>query len=39
MRAHFSERDATHLTFAIALMNALNRVAVAMRRGPVPKKS
>jgi AhpD family alkylhydroperoxidase len=37
MRRHFSERDATHLTFAIALMNALNRIAVAMRRGPVKK--
>jgi len=38
MRRHFSEHDATHLTFAIALMNALNRIAVAMRRGPVVKK-
>jgi AhpD family alkylhydroperoxidase len=37
MRAHFSESDATHLTFAIALMNALNRVAVSMRRGPAKK--
>ena len=34
MRAHFSEVDATHLTFAISLMNALNRIAVSMRRGP-----
>src|ERR1700722_19545336 len=38
MRRHFSEADATHLTFAIALMNALNRIAVAMRRGPTVKK-
>ena len=38
MRAHFSEVDATQLTFAIALMNALNRVAVSMRRGPTVKK-
>ena len=37
MRAHFSELDATHLTFAVALMNALNRIAVGMRRGPVKK--
>ncbi len=37
MRRHFSEADATHLTMAIALMNALNRIAVAMRRGPPPK--
>jgi AhpD family alkylhydroperoxidase len=37
MRRHFSEADATHLTFAIALMNALNRVAIAMRRAPVKK--
>jgi AhpD family alkylhydroperoxidase len=37
MRRHFSEADATHLTFAIALMNALNRIAVAMRRGPAKK--
>jgi AhpD family alkylhydroperoxidase len=38
MRRHFSEVDATHLTIAIALMNALNRIAVAMRRGPTVKK-
>jgi alkylhydroperoxidase family enzyme len=38
MRAHFSELDATHLTFAISLMNALNRIAVGMRRGPTVKK-
>jgi AhpD family alkylhydroperoxidase len=39
MRAHFSELDATHLTFAVALMNALNRIAVGMRRGPAVKKA
>ena len=38
MRRHFSEVDATHLTIAVALMNALNRIAVAMRRGPTVKK-
>jgi AhpD family alkylhydroperoxidase len=35
MRRHFSEVDATNLTYAIAIMNMLNRIAVAMRRGPV----
>ena len=38
VRRHFSEVDATHLTIAIALMNALNRIAVAMRRGAAVKK-
>ena len=38
MRRHFSEVDATHLTFAVAMMNALNRIAVGLRRGPVVKK-
>jgi AhpD family alkylhydroperoxidase len=37
MRRHFSEADATHLTMGIALMNALNRIAIAMRRGPMKK--
>jgi len=37
MRRHFSEADATHLTMGIALMNALNRVAISMRHGPVKK--
>jgi len=39
MRQHFSEVDATHLTFAVAMMNALNRIAVGLRRGPAVKKS
>jgi AhpD family alkylhydroperoxidase len=39
MRRHFSEADATHLTMGIALMNALNRVAISMRHGPVVKKA
>ena len=38
MRRHFSEVDATNLTYAIAMMNMLNRIAVAMRRGPMSKK-
>src|SRR3984957_19802023 len=37
MRRHFSDVDATNLTYAIAMMNMLNRIAVAMRRGPVKK--
>jgi AhpD family alkylhydroperoxidase len=37
MREHFSEVDATHLTFAVSLMNALNRVAISMRKGPAKK--
>src|SRR5207244_13246594 len=39
MRQHFSEVDATHLTFAVALMNALNRIAVGLRRAPAKKRS
>ena len=39
MRQHFSEVDATHLTFAVALMNALNRIAVGLRRAPAKKTS
>ncbi len=37
MRRHFGEVEATNLTYAISLMNMLNRIAVAMRRGPVKK--
>jgi AhpD family alkylhydroperoxidase len=37
MRRHFAEVEATNLTYAISLMNMLNRIAVAMRRGPVTK--
>ena len=37
MRRHFGEVEATNLTYAIALMNMLNRIAIAMRRGPVKK--
>jgi AhpD family alkylhydroperoxidase len=38
MRRHFGEVDATNLTYAISLMNMLNRIAIAMRRGPTPKR-
>jgi AhpD family alkylhydroperoxidase len=34
---HFSEKDLVDLTFVIAAMNALNRVAVSFRKGPVPR--
>lgn len=30
----FTEKELTDLTFAIALMNSLNRVAIGFRRGP-----
>ncbi len=38
-RAQFSEKELTDLTFAIALMNAWNRVAVAFGRGPAERKA
>jgi len=37
VRKHFSEVETANLTYAIALMNAYNRVAVGLRREP-PKK-
>ena len=37
VRRHFSEVETANLTYAIALMNAYNRVAVGLRREP-PKK-
>jgi AhpD family alkylhydroperoxidase len=33
-KAEFSEKELVDLTYAIALMNALNRVAIGFRRGP-----
>lgn len=32
LKAHFSDAEISDLTFAVALMNGLNRVAVGMRR-------
>jgi len=37
VRKHFSEVETANLTYAIALMNAYNRMAVGLRREP-PKK-
>lgn len=36
MKAHFSEKQLVDLTFAIAHMNALNRVAIAFHQTPAP---
>ena len=33
-RAEFSEKELVDLTYAVALMNALNRVAIGFRKGP-----
>jgi AhpD family alkylhydroperoxidase len=37
VRRHFSEVETANLTYAIALMNAFNRIAVGLRREPVKK--
>lgn len=34
VRAHFDDEQLAHLTFAIAAMNASNRIAIGFRRGP-----
>jgi AhpD family alkylhydroperoxidase len=34
VRRHFSEVETANLTYAIALMNAFNRIAVGLRREP-----
>jgi len=34
VRAHFSEAETVNLTYAVALMNAYNRIAVGLRRQP-----
>ncbi len=34
---HFSEHELVDLTLAAAHMNALNRIAIAFRRGPAPE--
>lgn len=33
-RRHFSDRELVDLTYAVALMNAYNRMAVSFRQGP-----
>jgi AhpD family alkylhydroperoxidase len=37
VRGHFSEVETTNLTYAIALMNAFNRIAVGLRREPAKR--
>lgn len=37
VRRHFSEVETANLTYAIALMNAFNRIAVGLRREPAMK--
>ncbi len=34
VKAHFSDKEVVDLTYAIALMNAMNRVAIGFRRRP-----
>jgi len=38
-RAQFTDKELVDLTFAIGLMNMLNRVAIGFRRGPAPEPS
>jgi AhpD family alkylhydroperoxidase len=37
VRRHFSEVETANLTYAIALMNAFNRIAVGLRREPTKR--
>jgi AhpD family alkylhydroperoxidase len=37
VRRHFSEIETANLTYAIALMNAFNRIAVGLRREPAKR--
>lgn len=37
LRPHFTEKEIADLTYAIAMMNALNRVSVGFRNGPAPE--
>jgi AhpD family alkylhydroperoxidase len=37
VRRHFSEADTANLTYAVALMNAYNRIAVGLRRQPAKR--
>ena len=38
-RTHFSEKDLSDLTLAIATMNALNRMAISFRKLPAERKT
>jgi AhpD family alkylhydroperoxidase len=37
VRQHFSEKDLVDLTLIVSLMNALNRIAISFRQGPVAR--
>jgi AhpD family alkylhydroperoxidase len=37
VRRHFSEVETTNLTYAVALMNAFNRIAIGLRREPAKR--
>ncbi len=34
LKAHFSDKEIADLSYAIALMNGLNRIAIGFRKGP-----
>ena len=36
---HYEDRQVVNIAYAIALMNAWNRVAVGFRRGPEPRSA
>jgi AhpD family alkylhydroperoxidase len=36
---HYDEKEAANITYAIALMNAWNRIAIAFRKGPEPRSA
>ena len=36
---HYNEKQVANITYAIALMNAWNRVAIAFHQGPEPRNS
>jgi AhpD family alkylhydroperoxidase len=36
---HYEDRQVANITYAIALMNAWNRVAIGFRRGPEPRSA
>jgi AhpD family alkylhydroperoxidase len=36
LKHHYDDKQITHITYAIALMNAWNRVAIGFKQGPKP---
>lgn len=39
LKSHWSERQITDITYAAGLMNAWNRIAIAFRHGPAPRRT